>query len=102
MVGLEGKLFKGREERKHKDELTQNTEMRCKNSIRDLGKGRGDEDAAEGWDSEVFFSSPVGGSESLFFSPWWWRAEGSRKVGNMGECCPGVVTSPGPTCYKLQ
>lgn len=39
-MGLEGKRFKGREDRKCKNELMKNTEMKCKNLIINLGKGR--------------------------------------------------------------
>lgn len=45
---LEGKRLKGRKERKHKEELTKNAKMWCKNSIRDLRKVRGKEEVEGG------------------------------------------------------
>lgn len=79
-------ISRGGEKKKTKDELTKNTSMRCKNSIRDLGKERGNEEMGEGLHAEVFFSSCVWGSVFLFFRPRWWRAEASRKMRNMSEC----------------
>lgn len=69
--------------------------MRCKNSIRDIGKGRGNQ---EGRDGEAFFLSPVGGSESFCFSVLGGggSAEGSRKVRNLGEVGLAWLHLPDP------